>query len=343
MTCLKLKNISHKFDGHHVLKDVSVDVSAGEILCLVGPSGCGKSTLLRLVAGLEPLASGEVVCDGETLNNIRPENRNIGLVFQHPSLFPHLTVEENIAFGVRHVPAKARNAIVKKLLDCVGLSGKGASYPHMLSGGQHQRVALARALAPQPKVMLLDEPFANLDHALRYELREDVLNVLKEAGVPVIMVTHNPDEALIMADKMVLLRADGSMHQAGEPEDIHDNPIDLEAANYFGPINVVEGKVDGANVVSPFGNLPKKVYAAKLKNGTNVKVVVRPEGLALAQNRGLEADVEKIAHTGIGHLITARDKKDKSVLFHQYPDTTLKAGDTIRLECVPPHVFVFPK
>ena len=207
MSGLNLNNISHHYGENHVLKDASVSVAAGELVCLLGPSGCGKTTLLRIAAGLEHIQTGRVeiddepVADGALSTQAPPEARGVGLMFQDYALFPHLNVRENIAFGLNG-NAKTRGEWIAGALKDMGLADYAKAYPHTLSGGQQQRVALLRALAPNPRVLLLDEPFSGLDVTRRAQIRTDTLEVIKATGVATLMVTHDPEEAMFMADRI---------------------------------------------------------------------------------------------------------------------------------------------
>lgn len=220
MADLSVSHITHHYEGRNIINDVSFTAKAGELTCLMGPSGCGKTTLLRLIAGLESVQQGDILLNQQSVTSTSVQQRGIGMVFQHPSLFPHLTVEQNIAFGIQDKSASERKHMVDKLLMLTGLLEHQPFYPHQLSGGQQQRAALARALAPEPKAMLLDEPFANLDYSLRQRLLEEVTTLLKEYSIPVIMVTHDPQEALQKADHIVVLSSQGSVSQTGDPQNI---------------------------------------------------------------------------------------------------------------------------
>lgn len=236
---LVLRDISYAYESRPILRAVSFDVHPGEFVCLAGESGCGKSTLLRLIAGLETLQSGSIHRDDGALStpeaSIPPEKRRIGLVFQHASLFPHLNVRENVCFGMR--PKSREKA--QALLAQVRFSGREEAYPHTLSGGEQQRVALARALAARPELLLLDEPFASLDYDLRKQLRADIHALLKARGIPTLMVTHDPQEALQLADRIVLLGPDGAVEQIGSPRELYLSPHSEYAACFFGTANYV--------------------------------------------------------------------------------------------------------
>jgi len=280
MPALALEHVSHAFGDLLAVDDVSLTLERGEVVCLLGPSGCGKTTALRVCAGLEPLQRGRVLIEGEVVAGAGPErppeDRSVGLVFQDYALFPHLTIADNVAFGLRRLPAAERRQRVSAALDLVGMGASAGAHPHMLSGGQQQRVALARALAPRPRVMLLDEPFSNLDARLRQQVRDDTLHVLKQSGTTTLMVTHDPEEAMFMADRIALMRA-GRIDQLGTPANLYYEPVDAFVASFFGDINYMEGVVKAGEVATPFG----AVAADGQPEGSAVQVLIRPEALHL--------------------------------------------------------------
>ena len=343
MPHLAINNIEFSYKDNKVLNNISFEVNPAELVCLVGPSGCGKSTLLRVIAGLEKNQLGNIKIDGKTITDIDTRYRNIGMVFQHPSLFPHLSVYDNIAFGIRKCSKKQKAEICAKMLKLVGLNDLAKSYPHQLSGGQHQRVSIARALAPSPKIMLLDEPFANLDHALRCDIREEVISILKQVDVPTIMVTHSPEEALIMADKMVLLNKKGKIHQIGEPDIIHNDPVDLESAEFFGSVNKIKGRIKGKKIISEIGSLDKETYAQELQENDDVLIVTRPEGLKLArpEEECTKVIIKSVRHTGAGWLIRAITENGGDIIYHHIYGSSPKRGETVCITFKDPHIFVF--
>ncbi|MBO6505793.1 MAG: ABC transporter ATP-binding protein [Kordiimonadaceae bacterium] len=304
---LVFQNISHSYGEGRVLDDVSLEANSGEITCLLGPSGCGKTTLLRLAAGLMPLQSGQISLDDLTLatqhRSTPPEERPVGLVFQEGALFPHMTVEENIAFGIAATPDSQER--VQSLLKTIDLVGYENRHPHSLSGGQQQRVALARALAPSPSVLLLDEPFANIDSQLRQDLRAETRQTLKASGTAAILVTHDPDEALEMADRIAILDK-GKIVQFDTPRELLDNPITIEIATLFTRSKIMLAKVDGNRMVTSFGEWPIEC----LKNADSLpkspRLVVRQNVLQVEQMEGASNTIKLVRPSPHGHLITVQ-------------------------------------
>ena len=281
MALLRLQDIHHRFDGPEVVRGVSLELHAGEFLCLLGPSGCGKTTLLRLAAGLEQVQRGRVSIAGEIVGDdsgvhVPPEARRVGLMFQDFALFPHLNVRQNILFGVRG-RRRDRRDWVEKTDALIGIANLLDAYPHTLSGGQQQRVALARALAPSPRALLLDEPFSGLDVTRRAEIREQTQTLLQDTGIATLMVTHDPEEAMFMADR-ILVMDDGRIVQAGTPEETYFHPASAYVATLFGPVNRLAARVAGGRVETVLGTFP----AAGLDEGAAAQVMVRPEALVLA-------------------------------------------------------------
>jgi len=276
---LHMLNVSHAFGDNPVVKGVSVFVQPGELVCLLGPSGCGKTTLLRLAAGLETLQIGriaigeEIVAEGHGGPQAPPEKRGVGLMFQDFALFPHLTVYQNVVFGLLE-NARERRHWAQAALDNMGLASYREAYPHVLSGGQQQRVALLRALAPAPRVLLLDEPFSGLDVTLRAQIRQDTFEVLKQAGIATLMVTHDPEEAMFMADRILVMK-DGRIVQSGAPAEIYSRPESVFVAELFGPVNRLRGRVSGGTLDTPLGRFP----APDLDEGASAQALIRPEAL----------------------------------------------------------------
>ena len=346
--------LTRRFGGRAVVSELSLTLEAGRVTCLLGPSGCGKSTTLRMIAGVERPDQGAIAIDGAPVFgpglNLAPERRGVGLMFQDFALFPHLTVAGNVAFGLSGDPAaKARR--VADLLEKVSLSGFGAKHPHELSGGEQQRVALARALAPRPRVMLMDEPFSGLDNRLRDGIRDATLEVLKAEGAAVLLVTHEPDEAMRMADEIALMR-DGRIVQQGAPYNIYNAPIDRQAAAFFSDVNVIRGVSRGALTETPFGAFLTPGQA----DGASVDIVIRPQHLKIDFDRGgrgpnptvadgtaARGTVQRARYLGRESLVDFRMEFDGSVLTASVPGVFLpKAGTALWLMIRRDRCFVFP-
>lgn len=280
---VELKHVSRIYDQKsNAVNDVSLTLKRGEIMALLGASGCGKTTTLRLIAGLEAPDKGEIWLNGQRAAGhgtwIPPEKRSVGLVFQDFALFPHLTVNDNVAFPLNRRPSAERAEIVKTMLTLVGLEAYGQRFPHQLSGGQQQRVALARALAPQPAVVLLDEPFSNLDAALRQHVREDVKTVLRKVNATTLFVTHDQEEAFSLADTVVVMHR-GEIAQVGAPQEIYLRSATRNIAEFVGDANFLRGDADGKVVTCALGTLP---LATPAKG--SVEVLIRPERMFLQPN-----------------------------------------------------------
>jgi len=352
---LEISNITRSFGGRRVVDDVSLSVMPGQVTCLLGPSGCGKSTTLRIIAGVELQDRGEIHVDGalvcDTVFRTPPEGRSIGLMFQDFALFPHLSVADNVGFGLSGDKSGAR-ARVEELLAKVGMMRHIDSYPHELSGGEQQRVALARALAPRPGIMLMDEPFSGLDDRLRDDIRDETLEVLKSENAAVLLVTHEPTEAMRMADEIALMR-DGKIVQQGAPYNIYNSPIDREAAGFFSDINVITGAVRGALIETPFGQF----LAPGVPDGTVVDIVIRPQHLRIDFDRAgrgpnptpqdgtpARGIVERARFIGAESLVEFRMDYDGSILRAVVPSVFLPApGTPLWLMIRRDRCFVFPR
>ncbi|SFC57036.1 ABC transporter ATP-binding protein [Tropicimonas isoalkanivorans] len=351
---LKVDAITRRFDGRDVVTGVSLSVAPGQVTCLLGPSGCGKSTTLRIVAGVDRQDSGRIIVDGDCVSDderhLPPERRGIGLMFQDFALFPHLSVGENVAFALDGGLRRNRER-VGDLLERVDLGSFIDAYPHQLSGGEQQRVALVRALAPKPAIMLMDEPFSGLDNRLRDDIRDRTLAVLKEENTAVLLVTHEPDEAMRMADEIALMRA-GKIVQRGAPYHIYNNPVDRAAAAFFSDINIVRGVSHGALTETPFGQFLTPGHA----DGTPVEIVIRPQHLRIdfdREGRGpnptptdgvaARAVVERARFMGRESLVEFRMDYDSTILKATVPAVFLpRPGTPLWLTLRRDRCFVFP-
>lgn len=282
---LTFEDIRHRYHGKDTIRGLSLTAEPGEVLCLLGPSGSGKTTLLRIAAGIEAQTSGRVVINDREVAGpnsfLPPEKRGIGLMFQDFALFPHMSVLDNVRFGLTALPAKEAIAEAGVALERVGLSHYADKYPHALSGGEQQRVALARALAPRPSVLLMDEPFSGLDSRLKDTVRADTLAILRETRATAVVVTHDAEEAMRMADRIALLR-DGRLVQVGTSDDLYRRPRDIFAAAFFSEINEFSGRVAGGRVETPLGCADSRDFA----DGTEVSVAVRLSGLSVRESGG---------------------------------------------------------
>lgn len=277
---LAFENLTRRFGDKAAVSDVSFTAANGEVICLLGASGCGKSTLLRLAAGIEVPSSGRILLDGKEIAGperfVEPEQRGIGLVFQDYALFPHLDALENVMFGLGNLPRREALVIADAALRRVGLGDRMRAMPHELSGGEQQRVALARAVVPRPRVLLMDEPFSNLDRRMRDQVREDTVAILRETGATALIVTHDPEEAMRIADRIALMR-DGALIQIGRSQDIYRHPVDLEAARFFCDLNEIEGIVQKGILETPVGRFPVPGKA----DGMRAVAAIRPQSIRL--------------------------------------------------------------
>ena len=274
---LKIENLTKKFGDFTALNNISLDIFESEFVCFLGPSGCGKTTLLRAIAGLDIQTSGKVEQARRDISALPPSERDFGIVFQSYALFPNLSVRKNISYGLenRKQPKADIEARVTELLDLVGLGSQGIKYPAQLSGGEQQRVALARAMATSPGLLLLDEPLSALDARVRVHLRSEIKELQRTLGVTTIMVTHDQEEALTMADRIVVMNH-GVIEQIGTPEEIYGNPASAFVADFIGTMNFIPGTVTGNGVVS-IGEVSLNCQTKDFKDGDDIVVAIRPE------------------------------------------------------------------
>ena len=339
---LTYHDVSHRYGDVQSVARFSLDVAPGEIVVLIGHSGCGKTTALRLAAGIEIPSAGRILINEQEVSGttqfLPPEQRGVGLMFQDYALFPHLTNLANVMFGLRGLPRDDAEAEARLALDRVGLADYAEAYPHMLSGGEQQRVALARAVAPRPSVLLMDEPFSGLDRSLRDEVREDTLAVLRESRVTCVIVTHDPEEALRMADRIALMRQ-GTLVQVDVPEVIYRRPADLFVARFFCELNEIPGVVDGGRVDTAVG-----AFAAPgLSEGSAAIVAIRPTGIRLrAAGSGIPGRLERRRFLGVVDMFeVAVNGLDRFLKGRTRESIAFAAKDEVAIEIDPAEVLVF--
>ncbi len=295
---LTFENVERRYGDSSALSGISLDIAPGEVICLLGPSGCGKTTLLRITSGIEKPSAGRVLINGQEVAGpnrfVPPERRGVGLMFQDFALFPHLTILENVAFGLRALPREEAHREATAILARVGLERFAGDYPHILSGGQQQRVALARAIVPRPSVVLMDEPFSGLDVQLRDSMQEETLALLRETRATSMIVTHHPEEALRLGDRIAVMRS-GKLIQVGRAEDLYRQPAELFVARLFSAINEIPYTVRGGVIETPVGRLP----APGVDEGATAILCLRERGIRIAEpGRGLPGRVLHVKFLG---------------------------------------------
>ena len=332
------RDLRKTYDEVRAVDHVDLDVVGGEVLVLLGPSGCGKTTSLRLIAGFETPDAGTITLDGRTVAGgdrfVPPEQRNVGVVFQEYALFPHLDVARNVAYGLRDRAARARR--VGEMLELVGLSAMADRLPHELSGGQQQRVALARALAPAPSLVLLDEPFSDLDASLRAQVRDEVRQILRDADATAVVVTHDQEEALSIADRIALMR-DGRVLQVDTPAELYANPQDRFVATFVGDADILPGHSDHEAAVTAVGRLPLTV---PVEPGS-VDVVVRPERVRLRLDGAGEGVVHDLVYFGHDQLVEVRLADGTRLRSRMGPGRAFEPGDRVSVT-ISGDVLAFP-
>jgi iron(III) transport system ATP-binding protein len=342
---LSLSHVTKRFGHDHAaVDDLTLAVARGQILALLGPSGCGKTTTLRLIAGFERPDRGEIVIGGRLVaahdgtRTVPPEERSVGVVFQDYALFPHLTVEDNVAFGLTKLPRGRRRARVLEVLDLVGLADRSRKYPHELSGGQQQRVAVARALAPSPALVLLDEPFSNLDADLRAQMRDEVEKILRAAGSTAVFVTHDQEEAFTIADQVGVLDR-GRLEQLGPPETIYHHPATPFVAEFVGAADFLPGIVTAQGIVTEVG-----VFAntEQREPGEKVRVMIRPDDVTFVPRPDGEAVILRRYFRGSEALYALGLPSGNRVHSSQPSAANFAAGTRVRPEAHLLHVVTFP-
>ncbi len=346
---LSIDGLTHRFDRVAALEDISLEIGGGQILALLGPSGCGKSTLLRLVAGLEAIQRGSIAIGGRKVGaapgpDLPPEQRNVGFLFQDYALFPHLSAADNVGFGLQHLGAAERRNRVGEVLERVGVSGLAGAYPHTLSGGQQQRIALARALAPSPGMLLLDEPLSDLDARQRHGLADTLLAVLRETGTTAVVVTHDPEEAMYVADRIGVLR-DGRLMQFGPPTAVYDRPASPFVAKFMSDSNRLTGIVGESGIIDTGWGT---VDSGSLPPGRSAQVLIRYQGVGIgfdvANSGAVRARVLRSRPIGGNTLVVleAADRPGETLYARTPARHAPWEGDCVAVTLDPAHVFVFP-
>lgn len=346
-SALQFRDVEVELDGQPILRKVSLSLTPGEVVCLLGESGSGKSTMLRVAAGIQHVVGGEVLVNDQVVSSpevfVPPQKRGVGLMFQDFALFPHMTVLQNAQFGISGLPATDARNQAKAALARVGLEKRENDYPHMLSGGQQQRLALARAIAPRPGILMLDEPFSSLDARLRETVREEAMAILRETRATTLIVTHDPEEAMVLADRIALLR-NGRIIQFDSATAIYDHPADLDAARFLSPLTEIEGTVADGRVDTTLGSVP----TPHRNEGDRVIVAIRPigsveiglpgepdagsvPGRIVAKREALGVDLCEVAVEGI----------DSPIHLRRRTDGTLNPGTNVVLKLVPERTLVF--
>ncbi|WP_343314986.1 ABC transporter ATP-binding protein [Brucella sp. BE17] len=343
---IRLDRMSRSFGAHNALKDVTLSIRKGEFIALLGPSGCGKSTALNCIAGLLSTTGGGIFLDDKRIDTLKPEDRGFGMVFQNYALFPHMSVRQNIGFGLkmRGTPKAEMARRVEEALNLVRLQGQGDKLPGQLSGGQQQRVAIARAIVIEPPLVLMDEPLSNLDAKLRLEMRAEIRRIHNQLGATTIYVTHDQDEALSLADRIVVLR-DGQIRQVGEPSDLYQRPDHLDVAEFMGYRNRLTGPVTAVNgdrvSIAVGKSTLSGIARQSLEVGQNAIVAARPDDVAAGErsDNHIDAVVETIEYRGREFVGTARTAEGQELVFHAPQSAEL--GSTISLAVDASYALVF--
>jgi iron(III) transport system ATP-binding protein len=339
---LELRSVSCAYDSHRpAVRDISFSAQEGEILCLLGPSGCGKTTILRAIAGFEPVQAGEIFLSGRRVSSssetIPTEERHVGMVFQEYALFPHLRVADNIAFGLRHLSRPERRCQVQEMLRLTGLEGFERRYPHELSGGQQQRVALSRALVQNPIVLLLDEPFSNLDPDMAGRMRQEIHALLRRTKTTTILVTHDHDEAFAMADRIAVLNQ-GVLEQLDSPESIYHLPATPFVADFVGQADFVPGRIQEGMVHTELGEFPNTLSSG---DGTPVVVMIRPDDIHLTPNKSAGSRIVARQFRGSENLYTVQLGSGQVVHSSESSTSVYQEGTAVELRVSATHTVLF--
>ena len=343
---LEIDQISCRYEDEAAVNGASFHMDKGDLACLLGPSGCGKTTVLRAIAGFHGLSAGEIRLEGQSIssknNVIPPERRNMGMVFQDHALFPHMSVEQNVATGLFRRPKSEANPIIKEMLERVGLYDKRNKFPHELSGGQQQRVALARALAPSPGLLLIDEPFSNLDLDLRERLGQEVRDLLKEIGTTCVMVTHDQQDAFTFGDKVGVMRH-GHIEQWDQPYTLYHEPASKFVAKFIGDGVFLDGEISSAHSVTTELGEFRGDLTTTLKAGTPVRVLVRPDDIIHDDHSTQTARIKKRAFRGESYLYTLALASGTEVLSLVPSHHNHAIGEDLGIKMEIDHLVVYPK
>ncbi|MEV6302445.1 ABC transporter ATP-binding protein [Actinoplanes sp. NPDC051861] len=338
---LRLDGVTRRFAGADALVDLNLEIRRGEFIALLGPSGCGKSTALNCLAGLLPLTGGSIWRDGERLDTLPVEKRGFGMVFQNYALFPHMSVQKNVSFGLqmRKVARSEARSRTAEAIRLVHLEEHATKLPGQLSGGQQQRVAIARAIVVEPSLVLMDEPLSNLDAKLRLEMRTEIRRLHQTLGLTTVYVTHDQEEALSLADRLVLLRS-GRVQQIGSPEEVHARPANRHVADFMGFRNLLPGHASGAAsaTLDSLGVRLNGTVVGEVSDGSRVVAGIRPEDVTLTGD--LEATVEVVEYQG--REFTAEVRTSAGLVIHLRTGQRLAPGDKVRIGFPSEHLLIFP-
>jgi len=343
---LDVEDLVAGYDDLRVLERISFSLAPGQIGCMLGPSGCGKTTVLRAIAGFEPAWNGRIQIDGVEVSSkgycLPPEKRNIGMVFQDFALFPHLNVEDNVRFGLKGMGQKAQQARCSEMLAIVGMPALAQAYPHQLSGGQQQRIALARALAPRPAILLLDEPFSNMDVELREQLAREVRNILQQENTTAILVTHDQHEAFATADTICVMN-EGAIEQQGSGYDLYHRPVNRFVADFIGQGVIIPGTIVDASSVRTDLGLIRGKNPIEAEAGTMVDVLIRPDDVLHDDDSDDSAVVVEKAFRGADFLYFLRMDSGIEVLCLAPSHHNHKINERIGIRLDVDHLVIFPR
>ena len=348
MLAVKINNLSHSINNQKVLQNINLELEKDKIACILGPSGCGKTTLLKLIAGLEKVTTGDIIINDEIVSSntmhLKTEKRKIGFLFQDYALFPHLTVKENLNFAISN--GKKEKHDIEEIIEIIKLPNSLHKYPHELSGGEQQRVALARSIIAQPDLLLLDEPFSGLDLSLKEEVRDDTLHLLQKSNISVLIVTHDPFEAMFISNKIYIMQKDGKIVQSGSPRQLYNEPINSYVAGFFGETNKFKGMVKNAEVQTPIG----KIKTHNNLESKEVVIHVRPQGIKLTQEQtpvnGIKGTVmasKLMGSFSFVHL-SVLDHNNEIVHVHSHMPASFIPGQStaVGIEIDDEQIYVFP-